>query len=227
MQSSNIPESYIDAFDRYSRADQLDQDALQRLQKDCKVNDTDFESILTTVLPAHVEHKVDRGHFNVVFLLLALAQQGKEISLDAVDDLKSSVLPVPSLNQQETHASPKRSAIQDKSGSAPSIPAFEPQQTTLDAFLDLPSQNTAESASAPRASAQPSREITPRKDDIADPWSPNGSQAPSFNTLTRPSGTRYSSTTNHTQYSLDIDGVLVRALEGKEGLPLWKHINYE
>lgn len=193
-------------------------------------------SILTSDDPD--SNVIKRGAFYVGLVLVYLAQNNQDFSIDAVDDMKTKRLPIPKLSgKKKEQMTAQDVPVRVVSQSEPEYLAASPQQTTLDSYI-----TTAPDSDSPLTSnnhSHHSQNVLSRKealdtnpsgkDDVNDPWSPKGSQhTPSYiQPESRPARTSYVSNSNGNQSALGIDGVTVRALEGKEGIPLWKHINYE
>ncbi|KAK4554368.1 Sorting nexin mvp1 [Recurvomyces mirabilis] len=109
---AEVPDSYIDAFDS--------------LQSGGHVSSHECRRVLGEVVPAQKEkiwnivsgngqaQELGRNEFNVLLALIGLAQEGEELSLDAVDERRSK-LPTVSLPkkqvapQQQPPATPKQS----------------------------------------------------------------------------------------------------------------------
>lgn len=195
---------------------------------DAQLAEHDKESIVAIVFPGESSSAgLSRGLTNVALVLIALAQRGEDLSIDAVDDRKAKALPLPKLT-------PRKSPIVDSEiGSRPAVQPpsslaepLEQQQSTLDGFVTKTSRPN--STYTPHADS-PVKSASVRRDEVGDPWSPNGSTShtPLYEaTAQETSNQRYGSNPTF-QSPLLLDSIVIRALEGREGMPLWKHINYE
>ena len=212
----DIPDYYIDTYDQYSTNGRVSRAALNELISNAHISKAQHTTI-DSLIQVEDDH-VSRHVFNLVLVFLALSQQNEELSLDTVDALKSRKLPIPKLSDRAM-SEPAPANAQSSSERTPS----EPQQTTLDQYLVTEPSTKASNGSTGHDSHTPSR-----KADLHDPWSPNGStHATSYNEQeSRPSASTYVSSPNIIS-SFDADAITITALENKEGLPLWKHINYE
>ncbi|ORY76044.1 hypothetical protein BCR37DRAFT_383602 [Protomyces lactucae-debilis] len=182
--------------------------SFKELLKAAHISDSDAETVLALVLPGESSTAgLPRAKLNVALALVALSQQGEELTLDAVDDLRHRRLPVPKLATKEQKAQEAPSEIK------PASPTKAPVQA---AQAPVPQRQTAE---------EPSTAST-----TDDPWS-NGSSSRSHHYDESPSVPEATTATpSYTspavQGSLDFDAITVTTLEGKEGMPLWKHLNY-
>ncbi|KAF4551325.1 Sorting nexin mvp1-like protein [Elsinoe fawcettii] len=131
LPSTSVPEPYITAYD-----DLLAQDpgtsgsitipAAQSLLKSSSISSADQSKVLEIVAGGGAE-RIGREEFNVLLALVGLAQEGEELSLDAVDERRKR-LPVPSL--PDTKPKPQ----QTKQADLPRAPAEQtnpgaPQRT--------------------------------------------------------------------------------------------------
>lgn len=91
LPSSDVPESYIDAWDALLQSPDITAGAgvsLDTLKKILSTSNLDSEQsarILDILAPPGV-NSFGRGEFNVLVALIGLAQEGDEASLDGVDD---------------------------------------------------------------------------------------------------------------------------------------------
>ncbi|CCG81644.1 Sorting nexin Mvp1 [Taphrina deformans PYCC 5710] len=227
LSSEDAPEIYVDIFEDYAISSVLPLTGLRRLMEDAALKKHDKELIVSILVPTDsTQAGLNRGEGNLAIFLIALAQQGEEISLDAVDDRKSRAYPIPNIERLPSLSG-------DSNGERP-LPEPTPreereeQQSTLDNFVIRPTsqKSASRSENGPTAKVR----IDKQKADLGDPWSPQESTthtpqyAHSEHIESGPTTYDQSLLSNNT---LHIDAVTVRALDGKEGLPLWKHINYE
>ncbi|KAF2264786.1 sorting nexin mvp1 [Lojkania enalia] len=158
LPASDVPDSYIDAFDSLLEADEgagsgLSLDSIKKLLADSKLSGDVQSKILDIVSQPNQESAgLGRGEFNVLFALIGLAQEGDDITLDGVDERKRN-LPVPSvplLKPAKQESYPNEAPPPPQNEQLPTPPPQQPQATT------------------------PSRSRTMRKqsfgDPEADPW---------------------------------------------------------
>lgn len=93
LADADVPELYIDTYDELQSGGKV-QDVKQLL-RDSGIGAADQDSILSTVGSG----ELSRGESNVLLALIGLAQEGEELSLDAVDERRGK-LPVPKLKIQ-------------------------------------------------------------------------------------------------------------------------------
>jgi len=103
LQDDEVPEAYIDAYDRMlasgsgSGAGLISLEGARRLLADSGIGSGEQSKILEIV--GGGREGLSRSEFNVLFALIGLAQEGEELSLDAVDERKqrespSGILPL-------------------------------------------------------------------------------------------------------------------------------------
>jgi sorting nexin-8 len=209
LDGADIPDAYVDTFEAYANNGLVSMSAFQELMRAAQLSDSNAERILSLVLPGDSSTAgLSRAKLNVALALIALSQQGEELSLDAVDDMRHKKLPVPKLE-------PKQQSVE----STPAHPAVH---------LPSPAKSQTPSASPVKAA---SRSEDPTASSTADdPWS-NGSSMQAHHYTENPTAAEQSTdspsyTSPASQGTLDFDAITVTALEGKEGMPLWKHLNY-
>ena len=93
LQEDEVPETYVDAFDRVLASGSsgnglVDQGGARRLLLESNVGAGEQSKILEIV--GGNADGLSRSEFNVLFALIGLAQEGEELSLDAVDERKQS-----------------------------------------------------------------------------------------------------------------------------------------
>lgn len=90
LPASQVPEAYVDAFDALSNGGRgVEPDQVRPLLLDGRIGSGEQAKILELVGGA-VE-LLGRSEFNVLLALIGLAQEGDELSLDAVDERRSSM----------------------------------------------------------------------------------------------------------------------------------------
>lgn len=222
------PTAYDDIFNAYATNGVVTIASLQSLMSTANLAEHDKETVVSLVLPGDAsESNLDRSLTSVALVLIALAQKGEELSLDAVDDCKGRGLPVPKLEPSMSKTT--RYSPEDTSKRSDDQRPISPQQTTLDPFVTRTSQpDNNVGATSPSKRSGRSHDSAHRE-DVGDPWTPEGSvpHTPPF----EPEQSNFSRAeytgTPVSRGALEFDAVVIRALDGKEGLPLWKHINYE
>jgi sorting nexin-8 len=96
LPASDVPESYIDAFDAVldagdSSGNGISIDGAKKLMASSRVSSDAQLKILDIVVQPGQEHVgLGRSEFNVLFALIGLAQEGEDITLDGVDERKRS-----------------------------------------------------------------------------------------------------------------------------------------
>lgn len=89
----DVPDEYIDSFDSLSDgAAAVDPEQTKRLLDGGNVGPAEQTKILDIV--GGGREALGRGEFNVLLALIGLAQEGDELSLDAVDERRSSTCSV-------------------------------------------------------------------------------------------------------------------------------------
>lgn len=96
LPASDVPESYIDAFDAvldagHGAASGISIDDAKKLMASSGVSSNVQATILDVVVqPGHEDAGLGRNEFNVMFALIGLAQENEDITLDSVDERKRS-----------------------------------------------------------------------------------------------------------------------------------------
>ncbi|KAK4504655.1 hypothetical protein PRZ48_002616 [Zasmidium cellare] len=101
LSDSDVPESYIDAFDALQQGGSVSRQECEDLVRDCGIDSQDRQKIFSIV---GAGDKFGRGEFNVLVALIGLAKEGEELGLDAVDERRSR-LPKPDLPVQVNQTS--------------------------------------------------------------------------------------------------------------------------
>ena len=96
LQDANVPESYVDAYDVLSTSEHKTaggririQGTRETLQKSIKAR-AERDKISGLVSGSSGDLEIGRGEFFVLLALIGLAQEGDEVSLDAVDERRKS-----------------------------------------------------------------------------------------------------------------------------------------
>ncbi|KAL4949884.1 hypothetical protein BDW69DRAFT_197715 [Aspergillus filifer] len=162
LPDSDVPESYIDAYDLVLSAGEragsgAGLTSVRELLSGGGLSATDQAKILNLVLSGDTDRSngLSRGEFNVLLALIGLAQEGEDLTFDTVDDRRKK-LPVPRSSYLDT--------LHAKQDSAMSAPSQEPPAT--------PPAPSAPSAPAQEPGSARSRRS--RRESIggldADPW---------------------------------------------------------
>lgn len=97
LPASDVPDSYIETFDAVVREDgnsgQISSGGLAKLFANARLGADAQARIMSLVAPGQgSDVSLGRGEFNVVLALIGLAQEGDIISLDGVDERRTSKL---------------------------------------------------------------------------------------------------------------------------------------
>lgn len=99
-----LPDLYVDAFDDLQSGGRVDGQECRRLLNDTRISQGDKDRIWNIASSNGASTVLGRGEFNVLVALIGLAQEGEELSLDAVDErrekLPSPSLPLPLVKKQ-------------------------------------------------------------------------------------------------------------------------------
>ncbi|KAI7234486.1 sorting nexin Mvp1 [Hortaea werneckii] len=114
LAGADVPDVYVDTFDNLQASGRVDEQECKRLLADSHIAQGDQERIWSTVSGDGESSSIGRSEFNVLVALIGLAQEGEELSLDAVDERRRK-LPTPSLpstkkQHQQPPATPQRQA---------------------------------------------------------------------------------------------------------------------
>lgn len=97
LPGTSAPELYIDAYDTVLESGDrvglgISLTGVKNVLESSGLNASDRAKILNFIIPGGQEtvNGVGRGEFNVLLALIALAQEGDDISLDSVDDRRKS-----------------------------------------------------------------------------------------------------------------------------------------
>lgn len=93
LQGSEFPDSYVDAYDTMLQSDATAEGgvsvaAARKLVAETKIGQGDQDKIFEIV--GGSADGLGRSEFNVLLALIGLAQEGEELSLDAVDERRRS-----------------------------------------------------------------------------------------------------------------------------------------
>lgn len=119
LAEAEVPDLYIDTFDGLQSGGNVSAKDGKELAAGSGVNSRDQDKIMEIVTSRGASEKLGRSEFNVLLALIGLAQEGEEVSLDAVDERRSK-LPVPSLpaKQQQQQQQPPPATPQSQPGAA-------------------------------------------------------------------------------------------------------------
>ncbi|KAK3703917.1 Sorting nexin mvp1 [Vermiconidia calcicola] len=111
LAGADVPDMYIDTFDGLQSGGSVSASDARQLLHGCGISDSSLNTIWDIVSSRGTATSLGRDEFNVLLALIGLAQEGEELSLDAVDERRRK-LPVPSLpapkpQQQQPPATPQ------------------------------------------------------------------------------------------------------------------------
>lgn len=96
LANADVPELYVDSFDRLQAGGSISAAHTKQLLSDCGISGSAQNQIWDVVSSRGESATLGRDEFNVTLALIGLAQEGEELSLDAVDERRRK-LPLPSL----------------------------------------------------------------------------------------------------------------------------------
>ncbi|KAK5167788.1 Sorting nexin mvp1 [Saxophila tyrrhenica] len=109
LADADVPDFYVDTFDELQSGGSVSADAARGVLRDAAVGEGKEREIWDVVTGRQQVESFGRGEVNVLLALLGLAQEGEELSLDAVDERRRN-LPVPKMpakaQQQQQQARP-------------------------------------------------------------------------------------------------------------------------
>lgn len=111
LADADVPDLYIDTFDSLQTGGSVKAREAQQLLRDSGVSRGDQDTIWRVASSNGESAALGRGECNVLLALIGLAQEGEELSLDAVDERRRK-LPTPSLPtpKREEPAAPQQQA---------------------------------------------------------------------------------------------------------------------
>ncbi|KAL2864433.1 sorting nexin Mvp1 [Aspergillus lucknowensis] len=137
LPDSDVPESYIDAYDLVLSAGEragtgVGLTSVREILSGSGLTATNQAKILNLVLSGDTERSngLGRGEFNVLLALIGLAQEGDDLTFDAVDDRRKK-LPVPTssyLDALHGNQEPAMSAPAQERPTTPPPPPSDPIQ---------------------------------------------------------------------------------------------------
>ena len=92
LQDAEVPESYVEAYDILSTSEhkvaggRIRTKGIQEVLRRSVTIQAEQDKIWRLVSKGSGETELGRGEFNVLLALIGLAQEGDELSLDAVDE---------------------------------------------------------------------------------------------------------------------------------------------
>jgi sorting nexin-8 len=121
LANADVPDAYIDTFDSLQAGGNVVAADARQLLRDSGVNSTAQDTVWSIVTSRAEVSSLGRGEFNVLLALIGLAQEGDELSLDAVDERRRK-LPKPSLPavKPQQQAPPPATPPQSQPGAKPS-----------------------------------------------------------------------------------------------------------
>ncbi|KAK5122127.1 hypothetical protein LTR85_004373 [Meristemomyces frigidus] len=108
LADADVPDLYVDTFDSLQSGGRSGAQECQRLLGESKISRGDQDKIWSIVSSNGESSSLGRNEFSVLLALIGLAQEGEELSLDAVDERRRK-LPTPTLptvKQQQQPAQP-------------------------------------------------------------------------------------------------------------------------
>lgn len=97
LAGTDVPDSYIEAFDHALRADgsggKVSSAGVSKILAAAKLDADDQSRIASIIAPGGDGSDLGRDAFNVLLALIGLAQEGEGVSLDGVDDRRRSKSP--------------------------------------------------------------------------------------------------------------------------------------
>ncbi|KAL4892248.1 hypothetical protein BDV59DRAFT_193779 [Aspergillus ambiguus] len=118
LADTEVPESYIDAYDLVLQVGDrvgsgVGLTAVREILSSSGLSATDQAKILNLVVSGDIDGSggLGRGEFNVLLALVGLAQEGEDLTLDAVDDRRKK-LPIPNSSYLQTLRARQESAAE-------------------------------------------------------------------------------------------------------------------
>lgn len=121
LADAELPELYVDAWDTLAAGrGQVEAEEVRKVLGESGIDAQEQEAVWRIVTSGGEIERLGRGEFGVLLALVGLAQEGEDLSLDAVDERRGK-LPVPSLPQSLVKsAEPPRTPQQAGGGAAKS-----------------------------------------------------------------------------------------------------------
>ena len=137
LANAEIPDLYIDTFDSVQAGGKVSASDARQFLGDCGIGSTSQNTIWDIVSNGGESVALGRSEFNVLLALIGLAQEGEELSLDAVDERRRK-LPQPALQapkpQQQAQQPPATPRSQVQSGAAQPSPEQKKGSTRKQSF---------------------------------------------------------------------------------------------
>ncbi|KAE8349889.1 hypothetical protein BDV28DRAFT_160107 [Aspergillus coremiiformis] len=128
LSDSDVPESYIDAYDLVlSTGDRVGAGigltSVREILSGSGISASGQEKILNIVVSGDIDNTngLGRGEFNVLLALVGLAQEGEDLTLDAVDDRRKE-LPAPKISYLDALRAKQESGTPVSSQERPTTP---------------------------------------------------------------------------------------------------------
>lgn len=100
LPAADVPESYVDAYDQILNAGDragsgIGLTSVREILSGSGLSATDQDKIFNLVISTDGDNSngLGRSEFNVLLALVGLAQEGEELTFDAVDDRRQSEIP--------------------------------------------------------------------------------------------------------------------------------------
>jgi sorting nexin-8 len=113
LPDADVPESYIDAYDLVlSEGDRVGGvvglTSVREILSSSGLSASDQAKIFNLVVSGDGDsaNGLGRGQFNVLLALIGLAQEGEDLTFDAVDDRRKSITPLPIIGSSESMLMP-------------------------------------------------------------------------------------------------------------------------
>ena len=121
LANADVPDVYIDTFDSLQAGGNVVAADARQLLRDSGVSSSAQDTVWNIVTSRAEVSSLGRSEFNVLLALIGLAQEGEELSLDAVDERRRK-LPTPSLRVVKPQQQPPPPATppQSQPGAKPS-----------------------------------------------------------------------------------------------------------
>ena len=113
LANADVPDLYIDTFDSLQAGGSVSSTDARQLLRDSGISNSAQDTIWSIVTGRAEVNSLGRSEFSVLLALIGLAQEGEELSLDAVDERRRK-LPTPSLPVVRPQQQPPPPATPDQ-----------------------------------------------------------------------------------------------------------------